>query len=148
MLSFGVVCRTYGVDGPTRDGNGIVLYHCAFYNLFFLDLEVALKESSLIHIATHGTSHFIVCRNSEDDEDYEFCADDLFKIKQKIGPFAPVLVVLNTCSGSQLCNSQIDHSDNVSIAHAFQENGVRCVINSNSKVEDSIAQELMTFFYK
>lgn len=113
-----------------------------------VDLKAALKDSSLIHIATHGSSHFIVCRNSEDDEDYEFCSDDLFKIRNEIGPFAPELVVLNTCSGSQFGDSRTDHLDTASIAHAFQANGVRCVVNSNTRVEDSISQELMTRFYK
>jgi CHAT domain-containing protein len=114
------------------------------------ELYNALTSSSLVHVATHGTSHFIVIKGSaEDAEDYEFCADDIFKLKDSLkGPLSPVLVVLNTCAGTPYSELPSIHSNILNLVRALHSTGVKCVVSSSTRVEDSIAEDIMETFYK
>ena len=59
-------------------------------------------------------------------------------------------MVLNTCSGSppgEALPTNL-HSNFANLAQALLVGGVRCVISSTARVEDSIAQEIFTSFYK
>lgn len=150
-MNYGVIAHTYGEYGPAPNGH-LWLFH--LYNVYYcscwhiLDIAVALKDCSLLHIASHGSSHFVIFKTSEDDyADYEFCSEDLNRIREDQGNFSPVLVVLNICSGSHGERASI-HSNYTNLAHAFHAGGVRCVISSTTRVEDSIAEEIMTSFYK
>lgn len=40
----------------------------------------ALHESSLLHIASHGTDHFVVVQDAAKEKDYEFCSEDVYRI--------------------------------------------------------------------
>lgn len=103
-----------------------------------------------MHIASHGSSNCAILRDSASGDDYEFSLEDLVRIQTAQGPFSPLLVVLNTCSGSQRksVSSISSHSRFTNLAHALLAGGVRCVISSTARVHDSIAQEIMTNFYQ
>jgi hypothetical protein len=108
-------------------------------------------ESSLVHVSSYGTAHFIIVKDSvEDAQDYEFCADDVFKLTQEVeGPLSPLLVVLSAHYEPSLYDETSSrHSDSSNLAMALHARGVRCVVSNSTQVRSSIAEEIMVSFYR